>query len=85
MFRNVFFVQGEDAHEYLAELDARGASGFVDYLAELGAFNWDGELYEQCAAGSSDQVEQVNRYHVSYNLRIGYVGVDFWHFKSELV
>jgi len=84
MFRNLFFVQGDEAHAFLAQLDARGAPDFLTYLADVGAFNWDGALYDEVCAGTRDSVEQSGRFHVTHNAALSYVGVDYWQFSDEV-
>jgi len=84
MFRDLLFIQGEEASPLLDLLDARGAADVLDYLAESDAFNWHGELADALRYGARDNVEQVERFHVISNPRLQYIGVEYFHFSSEL-
>lgn len=84
MFRDLLFVQGDEARPLLDMLDEQGAPALVDYLAEINALNWEGELAEKLRAGTSDHIEQVERYHVTSNFRLSYIGVEYFHFQGEL-
>lgn len=84
MYRDLLFLQGEDAGAYLGILDSHGVAALVDHLAETGALNWDGELTDKARAGTADNVEQTGRYTVSWNNRLSYFGVEYFHFLNEV-
>lgn len=82
MYRSLMFLQGDDAIEYLALLDTLGVSVFLDCIAD--ALDWNGETFNRSCSGPRDRVDQVNRYTVSSNVNLRYIGVEYFHFNGEL-
>jgi hypothetical protein len=75
-YQRIVFLQGEEADEALAILDQHGEQAAVDYLSQ-----WDygeaGEEFSEPASGDDDDVyETDNGYRMSYNTRIGYIGLE---------
>lgn len=72
-FRDVVFIQGEGATEPLRILDEQGEQSATDYLSQ-----WDcgeGEERDREPWGSSDYTFESGCYVLSYNLRLGYIGL----------
>lgn len=72
----IVFLQGEDADEPLAILDSQGESAAIDYLAQ-----WDygdaGEDFDEPSSGTDDDVHETDDgYRLSYNTRLGYIGLE---------
>lgn len=73
-FRSIVFLQGEEATEALEILDNDGAESLLHHLAEYdygegsttGHFPW----------GTSDTVHRYGDHFVTYNLSLGYVGLE---------
>lgn len=75
-YQRIVFCQGEDANEPLRILDEQGEEAAIEYLAQ-----WDmdppGELFDESSAGSDDDVfESDDGYILSYNTRLGYIGLE---------
>jgi len=73
MFRNLFFIQGETAGQFIAQYEVRGGQGFIDHMADIGALNWDGALYDDTPAPT----ETFGRYHIVSNYGLQYIGIDY--------
>jgi len=79
--RIVFFQNSEDSDEPLRILDERGEDAAIEYLAQ-----WDcgdaGEEFDEPASGDSDDVyESDDGYRLSWNTRLGYIGLE--SFRNE--
>lgn len=74
-YQRIVFLQGEEADEALAILDNDGTEAAIDYLAQ-----WDygdaGETFDEPANGSDDDVFEDEHYRMSWNSRIGYIGLE---------
>ncbi len=78
-YERVVFMQGEDAEEALSILEEQGRDAAIDYLAE-----WHNcgshEEEDAPAAGEDDYTyETEDGYLLSYNLRLGYIGLEHIH------
>ncbi len=75
MIERIIFLQGEDAAAALDLLDTEGEAAALDYLAD-----WDnGDGYARCAepgAGTDDDVYADGDYILTYNVRLGYIGLE---------
>lgn len=75
MYYEVVFLQGDEAREALALLESDGEAAAMNHLAQ-----WDfgGESEHSPTGkpwGSSDHVVREGDYFMSYNLRLGYIGL----------
>lgn len=75
MYYEIVFLQGDEAREALELLDREGETAAMNHLAQ-----WDfgGESEHSPAGkpwGSSDHVVRDGDYFMSYNLRLGYIGL----------
>jgi hypothetical protein len=74
-YQRIVFLQGEEADEPLAILDRDGEEAALDYLAQ-----WDygdaGEEFDEPASGTSDYVFESDHYRLSWNVRLGYIGLE---------
>lgn len=74
-YQRIVFLQGEEADEALAILDNDGTEAAMDYLAQ-----WDcgdaGEEFDEPASGDSDDVYEDDHHRLSWNSRIGYIGLE---------
>ena len=73
-FQRIVFAQGDDAIEPLEILDNQGDDAAIEYLSQ-----WDtgeGQVSEKPSNGSSDYVVEKDGYRLSYNLRLGYIGLE---------
>lgn len=73
-YQRIVFAQGDDAIEPLQILDNHGIQAVVDYLRQ-----WDeqeGEISELPSSGTSDYVYEIDGFRLSYNLRMGYIGLE---------
>lgn len=75
-YQRIVFMQNEEAEEALAILDDQGEEAAIDHLAQ-----WDngdeGEEFPETAAGSSDDVHETeDGYILTYNRRLGYIGLE---------
>jgi len=74
-YANIVFAQGDDATEPLELLDRDGEQAAIEYLAQ-----WDyGEYHDvrdAPSAGTSDYTFKSGAYVLSYNLRMGYIGLE---------
>lgn len=75
MYYEIVFLQGDEARETLAILDNEGENAAISHLAQ-----WDfGGKSEHSPTGkpwgTSDHVVRDGDYFLSYNLRLGYIGL----------
>lgn len=72
-YREIVFLQGEGADEALNILEEKGEKKALDFLLE---FDYgEGEITERAPWGSADILYKRKNYVMSYNNRIGYVGL----------
>lgn len=74
-YYEIVFMQGEDAEEPLKILDDKGESEVIDYLAD-----WDyGTEMEHTPVskpwGPDDDTYEKDDYILSYNTKLGYIGL----------
>jgi hypothetical protein len=74
-YQRIVFMQGEEADEALKILDEQGEDAAVEHLAQ-----WDygeGEVMDEPSSGDSDDVHETDDgYRLSYNTRLGYIGLE---------
>lgn len=74
-YANIVFMQGSEADEPLDILNNDGPEALLAYLQQ-----WDyGEYYDvsdEPSAGSGDRTIEMGEYIISYNSRIGYIGLE---------
>jgi hypothetical protein len=74
-YERIVFLQGDEATEAMAMLDEHGEDRLMDHLAQ-----WDcgdrGDVHEEPASGSSDDVHESNGFRLTYNARLGYCGLE---------
>ena len=75
-YENVVFVQGEEADEPLRILNDEGEEAALEYLKQWHDFG-NHEGTDQLGAGSSDSTFEKDGYIMSYNPRIGYIGLQY--------
>jgi hypothetical protein len=73
----VFFVQNEQASEYLDMLSEHGAQYVLDYLVNATHYIGEHETASQLSHGTSDHVFHSKGYVLSYNKSLGYIGLDY--------
>lgn len=74
-YQEIIFAQSDDADEPLQILNDDGPAAAVDYLAQWDNGD-DGEVRDEMSAGSSDGTEEVGEYLLTYNTRLGYIGLE---------
>lgn len=82
-WRSLFFVQGSEAVPLLELQDASGAKALVDYLAEIDALDYDGEVRPELRAGMGDLKIQFERFTVTSRASLSYIGVEYWEKSHE--
>jgi hypothetical protein len=74
MYQQIVFIQGDEAIEPLSILEEHGQSALFDYCLQ-----WDmgdgGDESNDAPWGKDDDLFQFEDYFLSYNTRIGYVGL----------
>lgn len=73
-FYQIVFQQDHEATEALRVLDEHGKDAAIDYLAQWD--NGDSESRLKSSAGSSDRTYQRGDYLLTYNLYLGYIGLE---------
>lgn len=75
VYEHIVFAQGEDADEPLRILDEQGEEAAIEYLLQ-----WDdgecAEVSDASSAGSSDDTFEVDDLILTYNRRLGYIGLE---------
>lgn len=73
-YEDVVFLQGEEADEALAILDEEGEEAALEYLKQ---WHYPGEHDARASVGtgSSDDTYEDDGYTMSWNKRIGYIGL----------
>lgn len=76
-YQSIVFIQGDEANEPLDILDRDGAAAAVRYLAQwdYGDENGSPEMTES-SAGTSDRQERHGDYLLTWNNRLGYIGLE---------
>ena len=76
LYERVVFMQGDDAQEALNILDQQGEDAAIAHLAQ-----WhnpgEHETSRELGAGTSDRTYEKDGYILSYNLGLGYIGLDY--------
>ncbi len=73
-YQRIVFMQGEEADEPLAILEEHGTDAAIEFLAQ-----WDmepGEEFDEPSSGTDDDVYECDSYRLSYNTRLGYIGLE---------
>lgn len=76
-WRSLFFAQGSEAIPLLELQDASGAKALVDYLADIDALDYDGDLSAELRNGDGDLVIAFERFVVSSRASLSYIGVEY--------
>lgn len=76
-YQSIVFAQGDDATEPLELLDENGVDCAVGYLSEWDQGEDNAEPWkESSAAGESDRQERCGAYLLTWNSRLGYIGLE---------
>jgi hypothetical protein len=75
-YQSIVFIQGEEAEEPLELLDRDGTDAAVGYLAEWDNGDSDAPQKAVSSAGTSDRQARVGAYLLTWNARIGYIGLE---------
>ena len=75
-YQRIVFAQGEDADEPLRILDEQGEAAAVEYLSQWDCGDGGGEVMDEPASGEADDVYEDEHYRLSYNTRLGYIGLE---------
>lgn len=75
-YQRIVFMQGEEAEEALRILDEAGEEQAMDYLAQWDNGDGGGEVTDEPASGDDDDVCEAGGYRMSYNTRLGYIGLE---------
>ena len=71
----IIFLENDNAREALNILENSGKIAAIDFLAQ-----WDygdrAEIYDKPSHGTNDRVLEHNEYLLSYNLGLGYIGLE---------
>ena len=74
-YQSIVFIQGDEANEPLDILDRDGTAAAVEYLKQ-----WDygdsPEPQKSSSAGTSDWQERHGDYLLTWNARVGYIGLE---------
>jgi hypothetical protein len=74
-YQRIVFVQGDEAVEPLAILDREGPAAAIELLSQ-----WDdglpGQVSGEPSSGDMDDVAELNGYRLSWNSRLGYIGLE---------
>lgn len=75
-YEDVFFAQGEEADEILEIIDQKGERAALEYMKQ---WHYPGEHMTRAEPGhgSDDKIFEKDGYILSYNTRIGYVGLSY--------
>lgn len=73
-YKNIIFLQGDSANEALDILDDSGKMAAIDYLSQWDYGDHD-DIRDDLGAGSSDRIFEHGEYILTYNLRLGYIGL----------
>jgi hypothetical protein len=76
-YQRIVFLIDSEALPALEILGEKGVHDVIQYLAQ-----WDngdtGNTYTEPASGSADTVFIANPYRLTYNLGLGYIGLERW-------
>jgi hypothetical protein len=75
MYERLAFVQGDEAYDALCVLEEDGLAACLRFMVQQSGDS-QGELHEQLAGGASDNTYRDEGWILTYNLRIGYVGLE---------
>ena len=75
-YQSIVFAQGDDAGEPLGLLDERGVAAAVEYLAQWDQGDGSEEPQKESSAGTSDYQERCGAYLLTWNNRLGYIGLE---------
>jgi hypothetical protein len=73
-YQEIVFIQNHEADEPLAILDEQGVEAAIAYLLQ-----WDygeGEVRDRPSAGCRDTVRQIDDLLLTYNVGLGYIGLE---------
>jgi len=75
-YENIMFAQGDDANEPLAILNNQGEDAALEYLTQ---WHYPGEHdgSNELGHGTSDKVYKKDGYIMSWNSRLGYIGLQY--------
>ena len=74
-YRNIVFVQGEEAEKVLNILDKQGEEAALNYLLQWNYGDSPEEEREDQPWGNSDIIYKKDNFVMSYNEKIGYAGL----------
>jgi len=75
-YENVVFMQGDEAYEPLELLDRKGEDAALNYLKQWHNFGQH-EGSSELGLGTNDQKYEKDGYIMSWNPRIGYIGLQY--------
>ena len=75
-YEDVVFLQGDDAFQPLEILDSKGADAALEYLKQ---WHYPGEHQgsQELGHGSGDKTYEKDGYIMSWNSRLGYIGLQY--------
>ena len=76
-YQSIFFVQGDDARELLAQLDRDGQFELIEELADF--FEMTEPIGDETAnpvSGDDDCTLEEDGYRLTWNTRLGYIGLE---------
>lgn len=76
-YRALYFDQGFAARTLIDLLDTRGEEAVIDYMLAESLFNWEGDIRPQLQHSNFDRIAVHGHYFINYNVRVGYLGVEF--------
>ena len=74
-YANIVFVRDSEADEPLEILNNLGVGAAVEYLAQWD-FNEYWDISDGPGMGTSDRSAEHNGYLLTYNTRLGYIGLE---------
>jgi hypothetical protein len=75
-YENVFFAMGEEATELLDMLDEKGPEATLDYIGDIAFQPGKHDMSPELAAGKSDNVYREGAFILSWNPKMGYIGLE---------
>lgn len=72
---DIVFAQGDDADEPLRLLEEDSVTAAIEYLAQWD-YGDDDEITAESRPGREDRQEQEGNYLLTWNSRIGYIGLE---------
>lgn len=78
VFYSLFFVQGDEAIEWIDDLDSHGPDWVIRNLDAAGALEGEPRSYDFPPFGTRDRIIEEGGYVISVSAARGYLGVGRW-------